>query len=1645
MRKVCIGLALALAFAMWGATASAVNIYFAAPDDTTAPVTATVGQIVPVAVFVQDVVGMSGYAVKIDVSGPGAAVSHAVDGTWLKTGHAVWADHANDPSDLSWAILLSPLSISGSGDLTIFYVQVTGVGDIDVAFNASPFDTFLSDINGDPVPDLGLGQPYRITGEGATNLVLSVQSLPMQGVDIAGDKPGTTNYQASCTAGDDVSLTAPDPIADGDIDYSLVGWTLNGVPASPGATLALTNISEHTTVVAMYARQTRTLNVASNPELNASIIGVGDLADRSGTTPYTATCGDEEAVSLAAPAVIISGTDHEFSHWTVDSVDQPAGQRTIDLTMSTATSAVANYVVYNELVVQSAPISGVSITSEAAGDVDVSGTTNYDLKWLAPAAPRVVFTAPETAASGALDYVFVNWTKDGADQGAGVRTLDFSMNGDFTCVAGYAVVQRNLAVSANVAVTITATPEAAGGDTDYARTLADETAVTLNAPVSVTVDTTEYLFVKWSLDTVDQPEGQTALSLTMSDDHAAAATYAAAVTLNVASSLDAEASVSITGTKPGDTPYSATCYTGQTVTLTAPASVAVGASSYMFEKWVVGAAEYTTREVSVAVTEATTATATYTEAQNSTYAFSYTHPGSVTMGADVVVPVTFENNDPPGSLGYDAVRFSFSATGPGTTTFKATDTLGTEYTFTNSGVWGPPAGFPLPAVYSGTDDWTLNFSAAGEYTITFNCFEIGNEASPFATDSVVVTVDKATPIVSEWPTASAIVTGEALSQSTLTGGAATVDGSFAFVDPAAVPPEGTCVADAIFTPTDTANYNTVPGTVSVLVRGTLALTIDSVPQGIGITGDVPGTTPYTEDVVDGSAVDLMAPAYAIVGGTTQKFVNWNVDGGADLLDRALTVTMDAAHSAVATYEVAPVTVYVASAAGSVDPIAATEGNIVQIAAFVANVNQMAGFDVKLSITGPGTAIGLATLGNWYDAQTSSTFDMPLADELMSMILTPRDISGSGDIAVYSILVTGAGTITVGLDPDISYLGDTAAGYIDFVPGAPIVINATEEALPVLTVESFPAGVGIGGSNSKGGNANYSVTCDEDEQVTLTADPAVVVVGAHYNFVRWIVDGTPQADLQTDVIVTMDGNRIVKALYEIVTWTLTVQSTPPGIDIMGSRPGQTDYTATCDDAEVVNLTATSLALLGGQTYGFVRWTGYADGQTAISVTMTADTTVIAEYVAVSHDLTVTSTPILGVDITGDKPGTTEYGAACNVNVSVLLIAPDSFAVGDLDYAFVRWTGHTDGDQSIAVLMDADKTAAAEYALAKRTLTVASDPSGVAIDGAGEYDDQTVVTLDAPDTAEIGGKDYRFSGWTVDGNAVAGDPINVTMDADHAAVASYTIQRWTLTVASDPSGVSIDGAGEYDDQTVVELAAPAPTTTIGGKTYNFTGWTVDGAPVSGNPINVTMDADHSAVANYQVAEYTLAVNSEPIKAVAIASDQAPGNTDYTTSVSAGSTVELTAPSQVTDGGKRYNFTGWTGDYTGANPATVVMDAQKSVTANYAVQTWTLTANSAPPGIVDEVQVVEDNTTVTLTAPDQGVVGGQRFNFVNWSTGADTLSIDVTVTTDTTVTANYEVQTWTLTANSAPAGIVDEVQVVEDNTTVTLTAPDQGVVGG
>jgi predicted heme/steroid binding protein len=95
-----------------------------------------------------------------------------------------------------------------------------------------------------------------------------------------------------------------------------------------------------------------------------------------------------------------------------------------------------------------------------------------------------------------------------------------------------------------------------------------------------------------------------------------------------------------------------------------------------------------------------------------------------------------------------------------------------------------------------------------------------------ATGTINVTVNKRTPDVSGTQTATSISFGQPLSASTITGAmrnlnnGAAVAGSFAFTSPSTVLNASTSSQPWTFTPTDTTNYNTATGTVSVTVSKT---------------------------------------------------------------------------------------------------------------------------------------------------------------------------------------------------------------------------------------------------------------------------------------------------------------------------------------------------------------------------------------------------------------------------------------------------------------------------------------------------------------------------------------------------------------------------------------------------------------------------------------------------------------------------------------------------------------------------------------------------------------------------------------------------------------------------------------------------------
>ena len=169
------------------------------------------------------------------------------------------------------------------------------------------------------------------------------------------------------------------------------------------------------------------------------------------------------------------------------------------------------------------------------------------------------------------------------------------------------------------------------------------------------------------------------------------------------------------------------------------------------------------------------------------------------------------------------------------------------------------------------------------------------------------------------------------------------------------------------------------------------------------------------------------------------------------------------------------------------------------------------------------------------------------------------------------------------------------------------------------------------------------------------------------------------------------------------------------------------------------------------------------------------------------LTVNSTPVTGIAITGDKPGTsgtTNYTATCLDQDVVTLIAPPSAVVDGVCYEFVRWTGHDGGVREISVLMDAPKSVQAEYTICLRKLTVQSLPyQHVPITGdtpvTTNYDtgktieDQTTVQLTAPGNIRVDDRNWYFHYWLVDnaprpaGLAV----LQLNMDADRSATAVY----------------------------------------------------------------------------------------------------------------------------------------------------------------------------------------------------------------------------------------------------------------------------------
>lgn len=189
------------------------------------------------------------------------------------------------------------------------------------------------------------------------------------------------------------------------------------------------------------------------------------------------------------------------------------------------------------------------------------------------------------------------------------------------------------------------------------------------------------------------------------------------------------------------------------------------------------------------------------------------------------IALRWQDPDHPGSdhgLAIDDLRLDWRVAAEGplpqwTSAAPPAGRVGDVYAYTlaaNSGpshyeVEGLPAGLQINAatgLISGTP------AAAGSFNAT--AYAVNAAGAERATLSFVIA--KGIPSIITPPVASVLAPGQPLSAATLTGGAASVPGNFAFSSPATVPSSGVSQQNVVFTPSDSVNYDTV--TFGITVR-----------------------------------------------------------------------------------------------------------------------------------------------------------------------------------------------------------------------------------------------------------------------------------------------------------------------------------------------------------------------------------------------------------------------------------------------------------------------------------------------------------------------------------------------------------------------------------------------------------------------------------------------------------------------------------------------------------------------------------------------------------------------------------------------------------------------------------------------------------
>ena len=405
-----------------------------------------------------------------------------------------------------------------------------------------------------------------------------------------------------------------------------------------------------------------------------------------------------------------------------------------------------------------------------------------------------------------------------------------------------------------------------------------------------------------------------------------------------------------------------------------------------------------------------------------------------------------------------------------------------------------------------------------------------------------------------------------------------------------------------------------------------------------------------------------------------------------------------------------------------------------------------------------------------------------------------------------------------------------------------------------------------------------------------------------------------------------------------------------------------------------------------TYNYYVKTHYYGGLTD------ASNTVSVNIGAPMYTISATANPTSGGTVTG--AGSYAEGTTCTLTAS-----------SSTGYHFVNWTKNgtqvsTNASYSFTVTEDA--TYVANFTFNTYTITASANPTaGGTVTGGGSYTYGDICPLLA-----VANTGYTFVNWTKNGTIVStSNNYNVMVHENAAYVANFQANSYTITASAAPtSGGTITGAGVYNYGTTCSLTATANTG------YTFVNWTKDGVQVSTNASHFfTVTENASYVAHFSANGYEITATANPTEGGTVSGA---GVYNY------GTTCSLTATANT-----GYTFVNWTKDGIQVSTNTshfFTVTENAAYVANFQANSYTITANANPTagGTITGAGAYNYGSTCTLTAT---VATG--YTFVNWTNEGTVVGTNptysFTVTGNTTYVANFQINSYTITATADPAG--------------------------